>query len=247
MVPPRTGRVIVVDRSPVECCGSRSCPRLSPTNFNSPNPSAALRSAETTTVARSTPGGPAAVLAELATFIPERQRPVGAGATFSGATFSAAAGATETRRVSTDDAATVLLRYPNGAKGVMSTSQISHGRKNALQWEIAGDAASAAWHSETPDQLWIGHRDAPNQILQRDAGLMNASGAAATSLPGGHVEGFADSFHALFRQVYGDVAKGGRSADATYASFDDGHHEMLVCDAVLQSAKDGRWIAVASD
>lgn len=185
---------------------------------------------------------PTAVLADLATFIAERQKPVGAVAT-----FAAAKGTTETRRISTDDATTILLRYPNGARGVMSTSQISFGRKNALQWDIAGDAASAAWHSETPDQLWIGHRDAPNQILQRDAGLMNAGGAASASLPGGHVEGFADSFHALFRQIYGDVAKGRRSADATYASFDDGHHQMLLCDAVLQSARDGRWTDVALD
>jgi predicted dehydrogenase len=183
---------------------------------------------------------PSAVLAELATFIPERQKPLGPVAT-----FSAASGASGARRIETDDAATILLRYPNGARGVMSTSQISQGRKNALHWDISGAAASAAWHSETPDQLWIGHRDAPNQILQRDASLMNAAGAAAASLPGGHVEGFADSFRALFRQFYQDVAQGGRSEDAAYASFDDGHFEMLFCDAVLQSAREGRWAEIA--
>jgi predicted dehydrogenase len=181
-----------------------------------------------------------AVLAELATFIPERRKPVGPVET-----FTTSHGATEPRRVTTDDAATILLRYGNGARGVMSTSQISHGRKNAMTWDIAGSAASAAWASETPDHLWIGHRDGPNQILQRDPALMNATGAAAASLPGGHVEGFADTFHALFRQVYGDVLCGARSPTSTYASFEDGHHEMLVCDAVLQSAKAGRWVSVA--
>jgi predicted dehydrogenase len=183
---------------------------------------------------------PSAVLAELATFIPDRQKPVGPVET-----FSAASGKTEPRRVETDDAATILLRYPNGARGMMSTSQISQGRKNALHWDISGSAASAAWHSETPDNLWIGHRDAPNQILQRDASLMNAAGAAAANLPGGHVEGFADSFRALFAQVYADVAKGSRSEKSAYASFDDGHYEMLFCDAVLESAKVGRWIEIA--
>lgn len=179
------------------------------------------------------------VFAELATFIPERQKPLGPVET-----FTATKGATETRHVTTDDAATILLRYTNGARGVMSTSQISQGRKNAMAWDIAGSARSAAWHSETPDHLWIGHRDAPNQILQRDAALMNATGAAAASLPGGHVEGFADTFHALFRQIYGDVARGARAATSTFASFEDGHHEMLFCDAVLQSAKDGRWVKI---
>ena len=180
-----------------------------------------------------------AVFADLSTFVPVRQKPVGPVET-----FGAAKGATEPRTVTTDDAAMILLRFPGGARGVMSTSQISHGRKNSLTWDVAGSEASAAWDSETPDHLWIGHRDAPNQILQRDAGLMNGPGAAAAHLPGGHVEGFADSFRALFSQVYSDVAKGYRSPDATYASFADGHAEMQFCDAVLKSAREGRWVAV---
>ena len=179
---------------------------------------------------------PQSVLADLVTFVPERRKPVGPVAT-----FGAASGQTETVRIATDDAATILIRYENGARGVLSTSQINVGRKNELVWDIAGSAASAAWHSETPDHLWIGHRDAPNQILQRDFGLMNATGTAAASLPPGHVEGFADSFFALFRQVYADVARGARQPGATYASFEDGHVEMQFCDAVLKSARDGRW------
>ena len=180
-----------------------------------------------------------AVFADLSTFVPVRQKPVGPVET-----FSTAKGASEPRQITTDDAALILLRFPGGARGVMSTSQISQGRKNALAWEIAGSAASAAWASETPDQLWIGHRDAPNQILSRDASLMNTTGAAAARLPGGHVEGFADTFRAFFAQVYGDVAKGVRSANATYASFEDGHYEMQFCDAVLTSAREGRWVEI---
>jgi predicted dehydrogenase len=182
---------------------------------------------------------PSAILAELSTFVALRQKPLGPVETFTTAT-----GATEPRQITTDDAAMILMRFANGARAVMSTSQISQGRKNSLQWDIAGSRASAAWDSETPDHLWIGHRDAPNQILQRDAPLMNPTGAAAASLPGGHVEGFADTFHALFRQVYDDVARGNRSAASTYASFMDGHHEMLFCDAVLRSARTGAWVDV---
>lgn len=178
-----------------------------------------------------------AVLAELATLIPKRQKPTGPVET-----FAAASGATETAEIATDDVATILIRYANGARGVMSTSQISFGRKNALQWEIAGSRAGAAWHSETPDHLWIGHRDAPNQILQRDFSLMNPLGTAAAVLPPGHVEGFFDSFHAFFRQVYSDVAAGRRRPESTYAGFEDGHYEMVFCDAVLASAREGRWV-----
>jgi len=74
---------------------------------------------------------------------------------------------------------------------------------------------------------------------------MNALGGGAASLPGGHVEGFGDTFFALFRQVYGDVAAGGRQAGSTWASFEDGHFEMLFCNAVLRSAREGRWVPVA--
>jgi predicted dehydrogenase len=180
------------------------------------------------------------VFAELVTFLPERHKPLGAVET-----FSAASGATEPRAIVTDDAAMIILRFANGARGVMSTSQISQGHKNTLAYDIAGTKASAAWGAEAPDTLWIGQRDGPNQVLARDPGLMNAMGAAAAFLPGGHVEGFADTFRAFFAQVYGDVACGARSAGATYASFEDGHREMLFCDAVLRSAREGRWVALS--
>jgi len=183
--------------------------------------------------------GAASVFAELKTFMPERFRPSGPLET-----FAASSGDAEPRKIDTDDAAMILLRYPNGARGVMSTSHVSIGRKNAMQWDITGETSSAAWHSESPDELWIGHRDAPNQVLQRDFGLMNPAGTGAASLPPGHVEGFADTFFALFRQVYGDVMVGGRRPESTYAGFVDGHYQMLFCDAVLASAREGRWVEI---
>ncbi|MDJ1006227.1 MAG: Gfo/Idh/MocA family oxidoreductase [Paracoccaceae bacterium] len=183
---------------------------------------------------------PKAVMAELATFLPERQKPAGPVET-----FSAAGGATEPVTIETDDAAMILIRYEGGARGVMSTSQINVGRKNALHWDIAGARASAAWDSETPDHLFIGHRDRPNETLMRDFTLMNPAGTAAASLPPGHVEGFADSFFAFFRAVYTDIAAGGRQPDATWATFEDGHDEMRFCDAVLRSAREERWVALS--
>lgn len=183
---------------------------------------------------------PVSVFAELATFIPERQKPLAPVETFS----TVGDHSSEARQIKTDDAGLILLRFADGARGSVTTSQVSHGRKNAMNWEISGTASSAAWHSEHPDHLWLGHRDGPNQFLQRDPGLMNATGAAAASLPGGHVEGFADTFFALFRAVYADVLAGSRRPQSNYASFADGHDEMLFCDAVIKSARQGRWVEV---
>ena len=182
---------------------------------------------------------PVSVMAELATFIPERQKPLGPVET-----FTTAKGATETRKITTDDAATILLRYANGGRGVLTTSQISHGRRGLLTWDISGSKASAAWSAEVPENLWIGHREAPNQILLRDPSLMNSFGAAAAGMPGGHPEGFADTWAAFFTQVYRDVERGGRSPQSTWATFDDGHYEMLFCDAVLESAATGTWATI---
>lgn len=178
-----------------------------------------------------------AVFAELSTFFPERQKPVGPVET-----FSSTAGATQTAKVDTDDAAMIMIRYAGGARAVMSTSQVNMGRKNSLHWDIAGSKASAAWDNEKPEHLFIGHRDEPNQTLMRDFSLMNATGTAAAALPPGHVEGFADSFFSLFRAVYTDVAAGGHQPGSSWATFDDGHYEMKFCDAVLRSAREGRWI-----
>lgn len=177
------------------------------------------------------------VMAELSTFLPERQKPAGPVETFSGSL-----GVTETVTVDTDDAAMIMIRYEGGARAVMSTSQINVGRKNTLNWDIAGATASAAWNSETPDHLFIGHRDRPNEILMRDFTLMNEAGTAAAALPPGHVEGFADSFFNFFRAVYGDILVGARGDRSTWATFEDGHYEMRFCDAVLKSAREGRWV-----
>ena len=179
------------------------------------------------------------VLAELVTFLPERQRPAGPVET-----FAAGAGAGETVAIDTDDAAMILLRYGNGARGVMSTSQVNPGSKNSLRWDIAGATASAAWDSEHPDHLFLGHREEANRVLMRDFTLMNARGTEAASLPPGHVEGFADSFFSFFRAVYADIVAGGRRADSVWASFEDGHYEMQCCDAVLRSAREGGWVDV---
>ncbi len=180
------------------------------------------------------------VLADLATFIPVRAEPRGPVETFS----TSRSADTVPREMATEDVASILLRFANGARGALAVSQISAGRKNSLQWEIDGGTSAAAWDSETPDHLWIGHRDRPNELLLRNPALMNGAGAAASALPAGHVEGFGDTFGALFRAVYADVVTGRPAERPPYATFADGHDEMLVGEAIAESARQGRWIDV---
>ncbi len=183
------------------------------------------------------------VMADLATFVPVREQPSGPVETFATERSSDTVG----REMATEDVASILLRFSNGARGAVAVSQISAGRKNSLQWEIDGATASAAWDSETPDHLWLGHRDRPNEVLQRNPALMRPGGTAAAALPAGHVEGFADTFGALFRTFYADVLAGRSEDRPPYATFADGHQEMLVGDAVAESARTGRWVDVARE
>ncbi len=180
------------------------------------------------------------VMADLATFIPMRSQPSGPVETFS----TERATDTVERKIVTEDTATILLRFEGGARGSVAISQLSPGRKNSLQYEVDGSESAAAWDSEQPDQLWIGHRDRPNEILIRNPALMGPAAAAAAALPAGHVEGFADTFRALFNAIYTDVMAGAPAARPAYATFADGHDEMLVGDAVAISAREGRWVDV---
>ena len=179
------------------------------------------------------------VMADLKTFIPVRRQPLGPVETFA----TEHSGATTARTITTEDCATILLRYENGAIGNLTISQISAGRRNTLEFEIDGSTSAAAWNSERPDDLWIGHRGKPNELLPRDPALLNAEGRDAASLPAGHNEGFADTFKALYRAVYRAVAGDGTSKP-DYPTFADGHDSMLVCEAVARSARQGAWASV---
>jgi predicted dehydrogenase len=180
-----------------------------------------------------------AVMADLATFIKKRRRPAGPVETFGGSGRGAQG---EERDIHTEDCATILLRYEDGARGSVTVSQVSPGRKNSLVFEIDGASSSAAWNSERPDELWIGHRGRTNEILLRDPAILNEEGRRAATLPGGHAEGFADTFRALYSAVYAAVAAG--EPGNAYPTFADGHDEMLVCDAVARSSREQRWVDV---
>src|SRR6267378_6694702 len=181
----------------------------------------------------------ASVQADMETFIKVRQQPTGPVETFA----TGRAKETVAREISTEDCATILVRYDNGALGSLAVSQIIAGRKNSLRVELDGASGSAAWYSEQPDELWLGHRERPNEVLPRDPGLMNTAGAAASFLPGGHIEGFADTFRALYAAIYQAVLEG-RPAGGRYPTFADGHDEMLVCEAVERSARSGTRVEI---
>ena len=205
-----------------------------------------------------------AVMARLHTVHPTRYRPTGTTST-----FGAGDGPTEAVTVQTEDCGTVAFELSGGSIGNLFVSQTTAGRKNCLRFEIAGSNATLAFNSERPNELWIGHRDGPNETLMRDPALLQPSAAGITDYPGGHNEGFPDTFKQLFAAFYDSIANpdstggpestGGPSpigsprstenwgnVHAAVPTFADGHREVLLCEAILRSHQTRQWVEIAT-
>jgi predicted dehydrogenase len=181
-----------------------------------------------------------AVCADLSTVHPVRQRPRGEVETFKGKESGVLA--TEEVAITTEDQGAVLLRFQGGARGCLWVSQVTAGRKNRLQYEIAGSKRALSWCSEQPNELWLGYRDKANEDLIRDPALLSAGTRPYVGYPGGHNEGFADTFKACFRAFYETIAGGAAANPPPFPTFEDGHREIMLCEAILQSHREGRWI-----
>jgi len=145
--------------------------------------------------------------------------------------------------INTEDYATVMLRFDNGNKGVVTVSQVAAGRKNRINLEFSGSKQAMHWCSESPNELWIGKRDEPNQSLLRDPALVHAETGEIVSFPGGHNEGFPDTSKQMFKKVYAAIREGKQSEDG-YATFEHGLRELRLCDAIIKSNKEQAWVTV---
>lgn len=181
------------------------------------------------------------VMADLHTLVPVRRHPAGPVETFS---FVSDAEDLVEEVMSSDDAAGILLRFEGGARGAVTISQVSAGQKNSVRYEIAGSESAIRWLSTEPEDLFVGHRGRANEVLSRDPSLYAPDAARLIAYPGGHVEGFPDTFRALFSQVYADVASGGPSESPAYPTFADGHDAVLVTDAIAKSNQNQQWTTV---
>ena len=121
------------------------------------------------------------VCSALKTVHPVRQRPKGEVETFQSKIKTEIE--TIPVNIDTEDCGAILLRMKNGSIGVLHVSQVNAGRKNCLRIEISGAKESFAWNSESPNDLWIGHRDKPNESLVRDPALLSPLAAPPPTTP----------------------------------------------------------------
>ena len=181
------------------------------------------------------------IFADLSIVHPVRKRPKGEIATFTDKNSDEVD--RENVDIVTDDCGSILFRFNGGAKGQLWVSQVSAGRKNCLQYDISMKDTSLRWNSETPNELIIGHRNEPNQILLKDPSLTGTVAQHFINYPGGHNEGFPDTFKQCFRSFY-DAILGKESSENLYPNFEDGHKEVLICEAILKSHREEKWIHI---
>jgi predicted dehydrogenase len=179
----------------------------------------------------------ARLCARLLTAVPERVSGSGREA------FASGGDGGEARPVATEDAALVQFETDSGAIGSVVVSQISAGRKNRLWIELDGAEEAVAFDQEHPEELWCGRREALT-ILRRDPATLSPPAARFAFLPGGHPQGYADCFDAFVADFYEGV-RGGSLVEGT-PSFSDGLRAALITEAVLTSAREERWVEVAS-
>lgn len=182
------------------------------------------------------------VMADFNTIHKTRKKPLKAIETYSGKMLQPEDYASVP--INTEDYATVLLRFNNGNKGVVTVSQVSAGRKNRGTLEISGSKQAFAWTSESPNEMWIGKREGQNGVLIRDPSLLYQESAALISFPGGHNEGFPDTSKQLFKEVYKAVKEGKQPQNPLFPTFKDGLREMVLCERIVESHRKQAWVRV---
>jgi predicted dehydrogenase len=181
------------------------------------------------------------VLADLHTVVPVREAPASSPKAFAGAGKS-----TGRRKVkiTSEDLASVLLRFDNGARGCVTVGQVLPGHKNDLRLEVSGRLASLAWRQEQPNELWVGRHEKANKLLTRDPSLLDPAARGYAHLPAGHPEAWADAFGNLIADAYAWIRRGGtpETKPAALPTFADGYRNSMVVDAMLKShAAGGVW------
>ncbi len=147
-----------------------------------------------------------------------------------------------------DDDGNVLVRFDNGARGVIYASQVSVGEENGLMIRVYGDKGGLEWRQEEPNTLKLLWLDRPKQLLRANCPGMDAECAGLIRIPGGHPEGFIEAFANLYRSFAQVVARrlDNQPVDPAmrdYPSIEEGIRGMAFVEAVVaSSASNQKWL-----
>ncbi len=180
------------------------------------------------------------ICADLQVFHKTRKRPRHSVETFSGKMLRPED--YDSVPIQTEDFGSAIFRIGDRGRGAFTASQVSAGRKNRLNIEIYGTKGSVAWDQERPDELWIGNRNTNNQVIVKDPSLLKPGARAYADYPGGHSEGYDDTFKHVFRRFYQSLEDSGAAVE--YPQFADGLRQLLILEAELESNRRHAWVEV---
>ncbi len=149
-----------------------------------------------------------------------------------------------------DDDGNILLRFENGAKGVLHASQISVGEENNLSIRVYGELGGLEWHQKEPNTLLVKWSDKPMEVWRTGLGYLGAAAAANTRTPSAHPEGYLEAFANIYRNFANHLRAGLDSAipdqvALDYPKIEDGIRGMAFIEAAVESSKNNaRWTSL---
>lgn len=153
------------------------------------------------------------------------------------------------RRV--DDNVQVMLRYANGARGLLWASQVAPGNENNLKIRVFGSMGGLEWRQEHPNQLLVSPFGEAPRIISRGTGSAGADAARVTRIPAGHPEGYLEAFATIYSEAAAAIravsAGLPRPANIMFPGVDDGVKGVAFIEAAVRSSKlNGRWTPLGS-
>jgi predicted dehydrogenase len=149
-----------------------------------------------------------------------------------------------------DDDVQVLLRYANGARGMLWASQVAPGHANDLRIRVYGSKGGIEWAQQQPNELRWTPLGEPSRILTRGSPAMNAGGARTSRVPAGHTEGYIEAFAGLYSEIACHLLArrtGGDPGVAQFPTIADGLRGVIFIETVqASSAAGGAWTPLSS-
>jgi len=146
-----------------------------------------------------------------------------------------------------DDDGNVLLKFNNGANGVLVASQIAAGEENALKIKVYGEKGSLEWHQEEPNTLKVKWLDAPSQIYRTGNGYLSAVAQYNARTPSGHPEGYLEAFANIYRNFASTLRAKLEGQEPTaemldFPGVEEGVRGMAFIENVVASSQsDQKW------
>jgi predicted dehydrogenase len=144
-----------------------------------------------------------------------------------------------------DDDAMAFIRLGGGATGTLTCSQVCVGQENALRIRVFGEKGGLAWEQEHPNDLRVFSGDQAQTLRRPGNAYVGDAAKSLTRLPPGHPEGYLEAFANIYR-AFARAIRGEKDIPASFPTAGDGLRGVLFIEAMIESAKSGKWVEIPS-